>query len=56
MKYLVLHVAGFMYLLSFHNYYYNKYKFTMYLRQNKLPEFQIFGIDPKVFIDIFGQS
>jgi uncharacterized Zn-finger protein len=24
----------------------------MYLRQNKLPEFQIFGIDPKVFIDI----
>jgi hypothetical protein len=25
-------------------------------RQKKLPEFQIFGIDPKVFIDIFGQS
>jgi hypothetical protein len=29
---------------------------TYVFRQNKLPEFQIFGIDPKVFIDIFGQS
>jgi hypothetical protein len=28
----------------------------MYLDKKKLPEFQIFGIDPKVFIDIFGQS